>query len=129
MQTIIRWSWGVAAGVTLAGLAGCGGGGAPTQQTVSFTAAQQATQPVTVEGIPETASLQKQTGKPTSFTLREETSANTMRVVAPLEVTVPANFTSASYVVVTGTYDPAQRAFVATDVQTRVPTREQQPRG
>jgi cytochrome c-type biogenesis protein CcmE len=96
---------------------------------VSFNAAQQSTQPVTVEGIPEAASLKKETGKPTSFTLREETTANTMRVVAPPEVTVPANFTSASYVVVTGTYDAAQRAFVATQVETRVPTREQQPRG
>jgi len=129
MQTVIRWSLGVAAAGMLAAAAGCGGGGAPSQKTVSFATAQQATQPVTLEGIPEVASLQKQTGKPTSFTLREETSANTMRIVAPEGVTVPANFTSATYVVVTGTYDAAQRAFVATNVETRVPTREQQPRG
>lgn len=129
MQTVIRWAWGAATAVALAGVAGCGGGGAPAQEKISFANAQQATQPVTVEGIPDTASLQKQTGKPTSFNLREETSANTMRVIAPPEVTVPANFTSASYVVVTGLYDASQRAFVATSVETRVPTREQQPRG
>jgi len=129
MQTVLQWGGRLATAGIVAGLAGCGGGGTPAQQAVSFANAQLATQPVTVEGIPETASLQKQTGKPTSFTIREETSANTMRVIAAPEVTVPANFTSATYVVVTGTYDAAQRAFVATDVQTRVPTREQQPRG
>jgi hypothetical protein len=129
MRAIKRWGWGAVAVAALAGVAGCGGGGAPAQEHVSFNAAQQSSQPVTVEGIPDVASLKKETGKPTSFTLREETTANTMRVVAPAEVTVPANFTSASYVVVTGTYDAAQRAFVATQVETRVPTREQQPRG
>jgi cytochrome c-type biogenesis protein CcmE len=111
-------------------MSGCGGGaGGGEVAPVSFAAAQAASAVVTVEGIPNTSSLRKESGKPTEFTIREESSAKEMRVSAPPEVTVPANFTSASYVVVTGTYDSAQRVFVATQVETKVPTREQQPRG
>ncbi|MGV3719590.1 MAG: cytochrome c maturation protein CcmE [Actinomycetota bacterium] len=115
----------MAAAMAVSGCSGGGGEAAP----VSFAAAQAATTAVTVEGIPNTTSLRKESGKPTEFTIREESSAKEMRVCASPEVTVPANFTSASYVVVTGTYDPTQRVFVATQVETKVPTREQQPRG
>jgi hypothetical protein len=111
------------------GLSGCAGGGGGDVAPVSFAAAQSAAVPVTVEGIPDTASLRKESGKATEFTIREESSAKTMRVSAPPEVTVPANFSSASYVLVTGTYDAEQRVFVATEVRTRVPTREEQSRG
>ena len=52
-----------------------------------------------------------------------------MKVVAPAGVEVPANFSSAAYVVVTGSYDAASRRFNAAQVETRVPTREEQPRG
>ena len=117
-----------AAGASAA-LAGCGPAGAPGQQTVSFEAAETATVPVTIEGIPEVATIRQSTGKPTEFTLREESSARTLRVVAAPGVAVPANITSASYVVVTGTYDRGERTFRATQVETRVPNRDQQPRG
>lgn len=117
-------------GALLPALAGCGGGGGAGETApVSFAAAQSAAAPVTVEGIPNTGSLRKESGKPTEFTIREESSAKEMHVSAPEGVSVPSNFTSASYVVVTGTYDASQRVFVATQVETRVPTREQQPRG
>lgn len=116
----------VAAALTTAG---CGGAGGPQQETVSFASAEQGQGPVAVEGIPDTASIRRESGKPTQFTIREESSAREMRVVAQPEVNVPANLSSASYVTVTGTYDPTQRVFNATEVQTRVPTREQQPRG
>jgi cytochrome c-type biogenesis protein CcmE len=115
--------------VSATALAGCGGGGGGAVAPVSFAAAQASSTPATVEGIPDTASLRKESGKPTVFTIREESSAKEMRVSAPAEVSVPANFTSASYVVVTGTYDASQRVFVATQVETKVPTREAQPRG
>jgi hypothetical protein len=111
-----------------AGVAGC----APPQagpKTVSFQAAEQASTPATIEGIPEFSSIRQGTGKPTEFVIREESSARKLQVSAPPDVPVPANITSANYVVVTGTYDAAQRKFVATEVRTRVPTREQQPRG
>lgn len=121
------WTYPVLAALLLAS-AGCAGGGS-ADAPVSFAAAQSATTSVTVEGIPDTTSLRKESGKPTEFTIREESSANTMRVSAPPEVSVPSNLTSASYVLVTGTYDPEQRVFVATEISTRVPTREQQPRG
>ena len=110
------------------GISGCGGPPAGPQ-TTSFAAAQQATGPSTVEGIPIHASLKRETGKATEFVLREESSANEMKVVAPADVTVPANFSSASYIVVTGTYDPSSRQFTASEVQTKVPNRDQQPRG
>jgi hypothetical protein len=113
----------------LGALAGCNSPESGGAATVAFAAARQATGPVMIEGILEAASLRRDTGKPVEFTLREESSANQMRVVAPPEVTVPANITSATYVTVTGTYDGEARRFVATRVETRVPTRDEQPRG
>jgi len=106
-------------------LAGCAPASAP-QRTVNFAAAATATTPVSIEGILVKDSLVRNTGKPTEFTLREESSATPMKVTAPVEVSVPANITSASYVQVTGTYHAGNRQFVATQVETRVPTREEQ---
>ena len=110
----------------LAGCGGGGGGGAGGSPIVSFANAEQATVMSTIEGRLERGTLRQQTGKPTEFTLREEASANVMRVVVPQEVTVPANITSSYAVTVTGMYNPAERRFLASEVTTRVPTREQQ---
>ena len=129
MDNLRCWIGGLAAVAAAAALSGCGAPSGTGSQTVSFAAAQQATSPVTVEGIPVHASLKRETGKATEFVLREESSANEMKVVAPDGVAVPANFSSASYVVVTGTYDAAERRFNATEVRTRVPNRDQQDRG
>lgn len=125
----MRWLCGVSVTIAaVAALAGCGGGGGAAAP-VSFAAAQSANAPATVEGIPNTSSLRKESGKPTEFTIREESSAKEMRVSASPEVSVPANFTSASYVLVTGIYDPIRRVFIATQVETKAPTRDAQPRG
>jgi hypothetical protein len=130
---MIRWLWLGAAAAGLLLTAGCGGapggGGGSGPQTVSFQTAEQAGAVVTVEGIPDTASIRKRTGEATEFTIREEASGRRLQVVAPQGVTVPANITSASYVLVTGQYHPEERTFRATQVETKVPNRDQQPRG
>jgi hypothetical protein len=110
----------------LAGLlSGCG---PPPEERkiISFRTAEQATVPVTVEGRPEAGTIREETGKGTEFTLFEEASANRMQVSAPAGVAVPSNLKSATSVVVTGTYDAKQRKVIATEVRTKVPTREQQ---
>lgn len=112
-----------------AALALCGCGAPPPREPItSFAAAEKSGQPATVEGIPVAGSLRRETGKPATFRLREEASANEVQFVAPEGVTVPANFPSADYVVVTGQYDAQKRQFVATDVRTKVPTRDTQAR-
>jgi hypothetical protein len=73
--------------------------------------------------------MRKETGKPTEFMVKEADTDQSMRVSAPPEVSVPANLSSATFVVVTGTYNAEQRTFVATRVETKVPPREAQPRG
>ena len=111
-----------------AALSGCGGAPVPRSATTSFSAAETSTAPVTIEGIPQRATIRRDTGKPAEFTIMEESSARRMQITASPEVTVPANLESASYVTVTGTYDPKERTFRATDVQTRVPNRDTQAR-
>lgn len=108
-------------------LAGCGGdGAAPGSRLIDFATAERATAPVLIEGSLEQSSLRRDSGKPIEFTLREESSARKMAVLAPEGVTVPSNITSSSYVTVTGTYDAAQRKLVASSIRTRVPNRDQQ---
>lgn len=110
-----------------AGLAGCGGGGAaPGSRLIDFATAERATAPVMIEGSLEPTSLRRNSGKPVEFTLREESSARKLDVLAPEGVAVPSNITSSSYVTVTGTYDAAQRKLVASSIETRVPNRDQQ---
>ena len=111
--------------MALLSLSGCGSG-ASGPKLVSFAFSEKATVPVAIEGRLEPGTLSQKTGQPTEFTLREEASARIIRVTVPSGVTVPANITSSYAVTVTGLYDPAQRKFVASGVETRVPTREQQ---
>lgn len=122
-------AWLLAGALLVPALAGCGAATEPQAAAVAFSTAETSKEPVTIEGIPDTMSLRQETGKPTEFDVTEESSARKLKVVAAPEVAVPSNFTSAKYVTVTGTYDPAERVFRATQIQTRVPTREQQPRG
>jgi hypothetical protein len=120
---------GVCAAVAVAAvalLAGCGASDAPA---VPFATAQGGTGPVSIEGVPDTSTMRKETGKPTEFMVKEADTDQSMRVSAPPEVSVPANLSSATFVVVTGTYNAEQRTFVATRVETKVPPREAQPRG
>ena len=123
-----RRALGVTAALAVLLLPGCGGG-APPAARVTFAAVETAAGPVTVEGVPDLASVRKETGKDTELTLREEGSGDRMTVVAPAGISVPANLTSARTVVVTGAYDSARRALVATEIRTRVPNRDQQDRG
>ena len=107
--------------------AGCGGdAAAPGSRLIDFATAERATATVMIEGSLEPTSLRRDSGKPVEFTLREESSARKMAVVAPEGVAVPSNITSSSYVTVTGVYDAAQRKLVASSIQTRVPNRDQQ---
>jgi hypothetical protein len=106
--------------------AGCAGKEAPV---VPFATAQGGTGPVTIEGVPDTTTMRKETGKPTEFLVTEKATSQMLKVSAPPEVSVPSNLSSATYVSVIGTYDSEKRAFVATRVETKVPPREEQPRG
>ena len=107
-------------------LAGCGSDPAPTgPPRVSFQAAENATAPVSIEGILEPGSLARQSGQPTEFQLKEESSARKLTVTAP-DSQVPSNITTSLYVTATGTYDAAEKRFVATEIRTRVPNRAQQ---
>jgi hypothetical protein len=110
-------------------VAGCSGTPAPAPSATSFAAARSASGPVTIQGRPENSTVIRETGKPARFTLRESDTTESLTVVAPAGVTVPANLPFATTVTVSGTYDGAQRVFTATSVETQVPTRDQQPRG
>jgi hypothetical protein len=125
-----RWAGRAALlGAAVSTGAAASGCGAPVQSTnVPFTAAETSTTPVTIEGMPRRESIRRETGKPTEFSMMEESSARRMQVLVAPDVTVPANLDSASYVTVTGTYDAKERKFRATDVATRVPNRDTQAR-
>ena len=110
-------------------LPGCGGGFAAPPRVTFAEVKKMSGGLVTVEGVPDHASLRKDTGKPTEFTLREEASGDRLTVVAPVDLPVPANFSSARSVVVMGAYDAARRSLIASEIRTRVPNRDQQDRG
>ena len=118
--------WLAIGAIGVASLAGCVGKDAPV---VPFSTAQGGAGPVTIEGVPDTSTMRKATGQPTEFLVTERESSQILKVSAPPEVSVPANLTSATFVSVIGTYDTEKRAFVATRVETKVPPREEQPRG
>jgi hypothetical protein len=118
------WVLGLALPVLLGG---CGGGGGA--RPLSFGEAEKAAAPATIEGAPDTASIRRDTGKPTEFTVREDGTGQRMSVLAPADVAVPSNLSSATWVSVTGKYDASQRRFIATEVEPKVPPREKQPRG
>lgn len=107
-------------------IAGCGGESAPQgPPSVPFISIEQATTPVTIEGILEPGTLRRQTGRPTEFELKEEASAKKLIVMAP-DSQVPSNITTSLYVTAVGIYDATEKKFVATEVRTRVPNRSQQ---
>lgn len=100
--------------------------GAPERAAVKFSTAESGEGTVTVEGRPEQQTLRRATGKPTEFTLFEEWSARRLKVIVPPEVSFPSNFTTATAVSVTGSFDRKERVFRAEAVETRVPNRDQQ---
>lgn len=119
----------MAAMVAVCVLAGAGCMMGKDAPVVPFATAQGGVGPVTIEGVPDTSTMRKATGQPTEFLVTEKDTSAVMKISAPPEVNVPSNLTSATYVSVIGTYDAEKRAFVATRVETKVPPREEQPRG
>jgi hypothetical protein len=121
-STRYRWAFGIAAVICLAGC------GAPAP-AVSFSAAQSANRPVTIEGTLQPGSVSRTTGRPTTFVLREAGTQSLMGVTAPESVPVPSNITTSKSVTVTGTYDSTKKSFVAREVQVRALNRSEQLHG
>jgi hypothetical protein len=90
----------------------------PRQALTSFAAAEQAAQPVTIEGIPIRDSITRSSQGAMEFTLREESSAREMKVLAAPDL-IPANLGTARYATVTGTYEPVEKQFRAARIDTR----------